>query len=229
MYKYLFFITSLFSLLNTNAQTYTLSNSQTTQIDILRGSPARVSDFTSFGAEENDLTNIKGSPYYMDFKIGEVFINDKSLGRHFLRYNGLSDNIEFKKNDEVFTVNKIDGMKVIIEDITFKLYNKSGEKTFFLKFNEGETSLLLSPRKSFKKKVLAKNSYSNDIPAKFVDEYNYYILKDNEIIEVELKKKDITKVLEEHKNKMLDYASDNKLNFKNEDEVVKLIDYYNSI
>ncbi len=191
---------------------------------------SRIEDRAS--SNKIDLTDksIKGSPFYFDdFRSGEVFVNTSSKGKAMLRYNGLSDEVQFVKNDNTYEVIKKDNLEAIVDNVVFKVYKYEGKNQYFVKFNSGQNSLLLKPEKEYVDAVKAKSNYSKDTPAKFTNNYRYFIIKDGELQPVKLKKKEILTVLADKKSEIEDFASSNKLSFKKEKDLTKIIDYYNTL
>ncbi len=175
--------------------------------------------------------DVDGTPYYQEnYTLGEVFKDGVLQGKSLLKYNGYSDNIEFLRGETPYNIFKNDGLSVIIKNLNFKLYDINGEKKFYITFNKGKTSLLLNAKKKFKEKVLPKSSYDKGQTARFISSYQYYFLnKEGKLIPLKLKKKNILTALKDKKEDIINYVSKNKLKYKKEKDVIKIIDFYNSL
>ena len=154
-----------------------------------------------------------------------------------IRYNAYSDFFEFKdEKDEIKSLQKSAIVTVIIEGKFFELYdylsNNTSKEGYFEKLNRnGKTILLKQYSKKFIDAVKANSGYQEDKPAKFVLNETYFIKK-NELspaIKIILKKKNILRLLNDKEVLIKEYISKKKPNFKNEQEIAQLFDYYNSL
>lgn len=182
--------------------------------------------------------NYKGSPYLnKEFVEGKVTVNNDMTYNREIRYNAYSDIFEFKdENNEIKTLQKSNIVTVKIEGKFFEMYdylsNNSAKEGYFEKLNRnGKTILLKQHHKKFIDAVKANSSYQEDTPAKFVLNTSYFVKKDelSPAIKIILKKKNILRVLKDKEVSIKEYISKKKPNFKNEQEVAQLFDYYNSL
>ncbi|MDH7444277.1 hypothetical protein [Aquimarina sp. 2201CG14-23] len=215
------FISTLFICLSANAQLGRVE---------LSPEAGRLADMNTFNGVDIGDGSIKGSPFYLGgYKLGEVFVDGSSRGKTLLRYDGVNDELQFQKDNETYNVVKKDKLKAIVDKTVFKIYTYEGEKQYFITYNTGKNSLLLKPKKKFVDVVKAQSGYSKDIPAKFVDQYKYFILKNGEIQPIKLKKKDVLKVLSDKKSEIESFVSSKKLGYKKEKDLIKVMDYYNTL
>lgn len=198
--------------------------------------PTEYINNTTLGGINSGLpANVQGSPYANEeFVIGKVFVNDDQPYTGLLRYNAYQDGIEMQTEKGIITLLKRDYLKA---QISGKLYlienykaNGAIRKTYFVELNQGNARLLFKQRKKFIEERLATSSYSKDQPAKFEDQTSYYIITEgNAATEVRLKGKEIVGALPDHKKELNAFIKSNKLKLKTEEEVIQVLNYYNSL
>ena len=180
------------------------------------------------------ITNVKykGSPYLSeDFVPGKLIVGVKDRFNVSLRYNAYQDEFEMKdaKNNIVAVLKKPD-IVVEMQMKTYKLYNFEDKLTYFKELNlNGKASLLKKESKKFIKAKEAENSYSSGKSAKFVLKRGYYINVANSINKIKLNKKALLNELRDKEDDLTKFIKLNKLKLKSEDEVILLLDYYNSL
>ncbi len=185
-------------------------------------------------ALKKDYSDIKakGSPYFEeDFKEVDIYIDNKFYKKSMAKFNSLKDNIEIYAGNQSFSLSKRENIEVIFPDYRYKVIDHNGKKEYYLVFNEFEkTSLLLKPKKNFREGKEPTSSYEKYIPAQYLEDYKYYLKhKNGQLEQIKLKKKEILAVLKDHKTEIEKYASINKLSFKKEADLVKIINYYNTL
>lgn len=197
-------------------------------------------EFYRNSLNERQLPNkqYQGSPYLNEeFVEGKITVDNELNYKKQLRYNAYSDIFELRGDDnQINALLRSTNVTVLIDNSMFELIdyllNNEVKEGYFEKLNrKGKTILLKQYRKKFIDIVKAKSSYQSDSPAKFVLDKSYFI-KMNEVspaVKIILKKKNILSVLSDKGILVKEYISKNKLNLKNEQEVVQLFDYYNSL
>jgi len=95
----------------------------------------------------------------------------------------------------------------------------------------GKVQFFFKPIKKLTKAKEPKSSYETYFPPSFVDESTYFVISSKKPIAniIKLKKKDILNLLADKKNEVESYVSNEKLDYKNEGDVIKIINYYNSL
>ena len=180
----------------------------------------------------------KGSPYLNEeFVEGKITVENDTNYKKQLRYNAYSDIFELRTADnQIKSLLKSANVTVLLDNSLFEIYdylfNNSIKEGYFEKLNRnGEIILLKQYRKKFIDIVKAKSSYQSDEPAKFVLGKTYYIKKSklSPATIIILKKKNILLLLQEKEILVKKYISEKGLKLKNEQDVVQLIDYYNSL
>ena len=56
--------------------------------------------------------------------------------------------------------------------------------------------------------------------------YKYFFYLNDDLIQVELKKKDILKIFKSKQNEVTSFVKSNKLSYKKEEDVTKIFNYY---
>lgn len=195
----------------------------------------------SFGLSQEEFDNIQGSPYANEsFIAGNIYKDDKQVFEDvLLRYNIFSDEIEIKKDansaEEVYdALLKDPDTFVKIKDniYVFVPFEGSIEKGHYFRIVSEETNFDLYQKSevSFKSPFYARTTYERDRPASFDQEHTYYIVdKAGKFYELPDSKSKIIKVMSKKEKEVKSFIKKNKLNFKEEKDLLKLVKYYNSL
>lgn len=192
-----------------------------------------------FWITSNDSQRIiKGSQYLFDnwLQSGKIYFTDRVYTVNSLNYNIQSERFESKiSDDSVFALNRGSFYKVEIKGKTFSRHldpdyqrntyyediihfkNKQLLKKYEVKIIEGQ----INP--------LTMQKLHQD---KYIKNEKYYILNDNseQIVKIKLNKSIILSFVEDkYKPKLKDFAKENRLSFKDKDDVIGILDYYNSL
>lgn len=178
--------------------------------------------------------NVIGSPYQNEnFKPGTVTIADKSFNT-YIRYNGLNDVFEIKNQaGEINALVRRPDIKITFDGKLHKIEsyidgNDMSKQRYFAVLADGETKLLKNEGIEYKEAEQASSSYSQSKPASLVPYVKYYMKKGNEkAVEVSLRKKSVLKLINDKRAE--DYVKKNKLKLKKEEEVVEVLNYYNTL
>lgn len=214
-------ITILFSVFNINGQNIDL----TSETQYIR---------TPIGAN----TEAQGTPYinkeFMPVKITQI--NDKIYSARYNAYNGemevlVDDNkIIALNNDEDFEILfTLEEKKYRTE--TYFSENKQVEKGFLVVIFENENyTLYKEERIKYYDKVKANSSYQEDKPARYeLTSDNFYIKSNNEINYLPINKRAFLSFFTDKEKKLRKYMKEQKLNPKNEKELIKLIQYLSTL
>ena len=183
-------------------------------------------------------TDVQGSPFLSDSWT-------KAIVR--LKSNGTFKNLEVKydlvEDQLLFRNNKTDQpMEFIDQVLEFKLVTDDGISSLFMKgfkaIDNNTTNsfyqvlcdggIQLLKRKI--KKVIEDRAYSSAVTVKTFNEVeSYYIAKANTPIKIKKDKKQILSVLADHAAELENYIQQNKLNVKVDEDLIKLIAYYNTL
>lgn len=186
---------------------------------------------------EKQKSDFNGSPYlYDDFSPGYILVDDSILINNIeLRYNVFAEQMQMKYQNKVSSiavpdrVNKVVLNNEIFNYLKFFLKDKI-QKGYFCKLTKGKLTLL----KKYKCELIG-SSYNKALDAgnknsTFSIKKYYYILDSKKnISEVKLRKKKILKLFSDKKDIVKKYADDNNLSFRKEKDLIKIINYYNSL
>ena len=195
----------------------------------------------AFGLTEEEFTNVKGSPYANEkFISGSIFKDDRPvLTKVFLRYNIFSDEIEVQKSsnsseDSYQALVKDPDMFVkIANDIyVFVLFEESVEKGSYFSIISEESNFDLYKKSEvdYSAPFYARTSYERDRPASFNLANSYYLVaKNGAFYELPSNKSKISKVMGKKEKEVKSFIKKNRLDIKNEKDLIKLVKYYNSL
>ena len=192
---------------------------------------------------ENIYENVNGTPYFNEkYKLANIKLN-QGKGRTFA---GVQTRIDLVTQQVHFiSSNGVEGFlfagmvkEVTYEDTTtdgiisykfltgFPAVDKQTDQNFYLVLSEGRCSFL----KSIVKKVNErKNELSGEV-AKDLETYEDYYFYVNGFMKRWKKDKDfVLAELADKQKEINQYVLTNKVNFKNADQVAKLVKYYNSL
>ena len=179
---------------------------------------------------------LKGSPYLFEgWAKGSVVLEDgKSYNDLGLMYDVLADRVIFKSD-----IGKMQAFTVRVKEFTidtdkgqhtfrsgFPAIDGGSDRSYYQVLAEGNTKLL---KRTTKQITEAIEPGAITMSKKLQDNIKYYVLIDNKIVRVKKDKKAILALLKNKSAELENYISSNKLNFKNEDDIVKLVNYYNRL
>ncbi|WP_108866897.1 hypothetical protein [Aquimarina aquimarini] len=180
-------------------------------------------------AKKYDEKSITGSKYHEDdYKIAKIYDNDKMIHKYAIKYNAYADEIEVLEDNKTFALLKKENVRIVLDDYEYKLSDNNG---YIIVFNKNKNvSLALKVKKKVRAATEPESSYSQYIPPSFVNNHVYYIKnKKGGLEQIKLKKKNILAVLKDKEDEVKEFASSKKLSFKKEADLVKIIDYYNTL
>jgi hypothetical protein len=178
--------------------------------------------------------DIKGSPYLYEVWVPAEIVGSNGEIYHdvLINFNGLTRQIEMKKNGMVSQMNPISYLKVIAT-------TENGTETFFRGIHPDlGAELLCLPYDGQRVKLLKEFSVKkqeNEVQTpmrptvfeKFVPSSEYYIMIDGNITPIKLKKKKIIEALG-MKSEIDSFIKKEKINLSTEKGLVKLLNYYES-
>ncbi len=183
---------------------------------------------------------IKGSPYLNDsLTIGKIRLLNGDSIISYMRYDMYADEIEFLKNEKLYTVyNKSELDYIIIGDITF-IYTKYIDDNQFIKgylieLIKDKVSLFSSKHVQFiSARPPQTMPYSEASPAKFsqVETKWYFAINKQPISQFDTNNEGIKLISLNNDiyRKLKQYIKINKLKIKRKEDLIKLIIYYNSL
>lgn len=193
---------------------------------------------------EIEPSKAKGTPYLNeDFVHGEVIVDDKVKEVGKMRYNAYRNEVEILDNiskDSYYSLLKRAYIKVEIDGKNYSIYtyvdsNESIKTSYFTDLNKGALKLLFKPEALLKQARSPSTSYEKYVPPTYVWNSSYYMLDEknanaeNHAVKVRLTKKSILDFTGDRKEQMKEYVKENKLNLRQEKDVISFLDYYNSL
>lgn len=181
-------------------------------------------------------TDVEGSPFvfgnYMPGKAtgtdGKVYDNIK------LNYNVYDDVLLFVYDsaDKVMKfANPIKSFTVYAPAPTTFVNNfptidkQTNESYYQVLSSNGKTALL----KRYSKVINQTKNYDGSETKKFQDITTYYFFKNNNIAKLTKNQNQVINALSDQKEALLSFSKSNAINFKKDEDLAKLFDYYNTL
>lgn len=173
---------------------------------------------------------------YLDkqFRKGYALVNGYKHEELLLRYDAYSDEIEYLDDGKRMLFQKSEHTEVSIDSVVYQFidyFDRGNVKSgFFNPLNQDETILYLRNVKTVFYKT-PENGYESFVPPRFELKTSYYLKqKDRPAMPLnDLSKKEIFAVLWEHYSDLRKYARENKLRMRTEEEVIQVLNYYDSL
>lgn len=186
-----------------------------------------------------EFKQIKGSPYDNEaFVSGSIYQGENLIENNvLLRYNIFSNEIEIKQNSNQNDYNaliKNSEMVIKIGEDVYVLVPFEGvdEKGAYFKIIASGTHLDLYKKSevTYSPRTFPKTSYDREQPAKFTrtDAY-YFMLKNGNFVVMPTKKSKLLKLMKPHDAEIKAFMKENRVNLKNENHLIKLVKFYNSL
>jgi hypothetical protein len=180
---------------------------------------------------------IDGTPFVNEiYKKGEALINGKKQATVLMRYNACTDAIEILgENQKPSMLFRRKNIVATFDGKTYKIINyvMSGKQKegYFNPLNEGKVILYFRPKKRFIPAEYPDHGYDTFKRPIYKDLSSYYIQngENMDAKEIKLTKKHILKSLGERSSEITKFVSDQNLNLKLEKDVIRLLDFYNSL
>ena len=192
-------------------------------------------------AFENKYADIVGSAYFLpDYKYSTIVMSD---GRN---YDNVKAKVNLVEHEVAFIAsNGVEGYigKGLVSTISFSDTTKQGvvkysfqsgfpkidnqtNLSFYQVLFSGKASLLKSINKNIEERG---NELSGEKYKEFITRENWYILQAGEMQRIKKDKAFFLALFPSKSAELNSFISTNKINFKSEEQMVKLIDYYNSL
>lgn len=180
--------------------------------------------------KELNYDEIKGTPFpNKQFVLAKFKENFETAPA---RYNSFNDNIEYKKNDEIFILpDTEDFSRVTYIDTKETLVNlKTDDELsgYFYEVVNGKNSLYKKIKTKYTDAVPAKTTYDSDKPASFKTlSPVYYIKTDKGFIKKPKNQKEILEQFPDKKEALTAFFKENKIKFDKEEDLKKLVTFLN--
>jgi len=186
---------------------------------------------------------IIGSAYTSeDFLPGKLYYGDDFEGNVYYRYNAYNEEIEVTDVNvpgaPVRTLNRDKKIKLLSDNgnpIQFKTFidgKRLTQNGYLTQLRSGKYTLYKRVDVKYTQSQSAQNSFIPAKPARFTQFTQYYLEVEgiNKLQEIELNKRKVLKLLPaEVSDNVKAYSKENKINFKDEYGVFKVVDYLNGI
>ena len=193
----------------------------------------KISDKTLYG--DPAAEKVEGTPFLNDnFVVGIVYAKDEKYEGIPMRYNMYDDNIEFKQNNQLLILDpqprirkvELDGHTFVVGDYELKGQPKQG---YFLLLDSGQVTLMSKKVVSYREQQAPKGLDSGPTPAKYSNapDVFYFKIGNGALMKVDNIKKMIAG-FPDKQTELTEFAKKEKTSPKKEDELVKLVKYYNS-
>jgi hypothetical protein len=209
-------------------------------------------NLSSYGqkADNNEILNTSRSVTQFDTRakdlVGSSYIDENfSLAKlsnsdilYSLRYDAFQEEMELTKDGKLYYLPKTFNYTITFEDTnkTYKLYTfeQKGENIngfFVVLLNGNKFSLLLKENIKFTEEVMPNTGYEKYKPPtlKRTSDKLYIGYMSNIANELPSKKKDLLELFSSKQNDVEKYAKDHKLSFNNNNDLVELFKYYNTL
>lgn len=198
---------------------------------------ANLHDFSTL-LSTKDLRDkdVKGNVYINTEFSPAKLSNNKTI--YSANYNAYQDQIVISANGKRFTVAKsYDNTVTFLNDnkvykaYDFKVHGEDKTGFFVILTSQKELNLLRKERIKYYEEKEAHSGYDSYVPPTFKREEDKLFLgfKNHSAKEIPNKKKHIFKLFKNKEKKIEDYAKDHKLNPKKENDLIKLVLYYNML
>jgi hypothetical protein len=179
-----------------------------------------------------DYSEIKGTPYLNpEFLDGRIVTKDDKIYAGKLRFNIYADEMEFMNADKIYSFAKNNNITEFYVDNQLIIYQKylDGKQLktgYLLVLVKGKYSLLVKKRIDFEKQD-PPQPYTTQKPDRFIPRDDVFFLwnLNSPIQKIVSIKKMINSFPE--LEKILSTYNENKVNFRDQDDLKKLVDYIN--
>ena len=187
--------------------------------------------------DPNDYT---GSPYYNeDFSKGSILANGKTIANgQIVRYNVFKEEFEIRdpRNIDskiVKTIVRDEKIAIQINDETFEYVSSEKNKLrgYFIPLLKSEkTSLYKKITKNYIASQKAVSSMASDVAALYKEKVEFYLIDEmGTYTALASSKKGKLKAFSAIKKQVKDYTKQNKLNLNKEKDLIKLVNYTNTL
>lgn len=177
---------------------------------------------------DNKNHSIKGS-IYLNENFTPIII--KGYKDNFIgRFDGYNNEIEIKTINKTIYLNKTINTEVtfINDNVNYSIFKEDNELIFFKRISSDKISLLIKEKIKFFKEISADNGIGKFQPAEFkkAKDEIYLGFKDGTSIKLPKKRKEFLKIFNEKSKEVEMYIKENKLNFKNLNDLKSILNYY---
>lgn len=177
--------------------------------------------------ESLNYSDIEGSAY-VDSEFHKALLNDNHEDI-MARYNSYKDQVEFKKNDKIYVLEKnknLSQIKFLNNNNVLVFLDLNGKEGYFYElYNSNGKVLLKKISTSLHMPEKNKNSYSSsDVSPEFITQINYFIKFNNTFYQIPLKRKKIYDLFPSRKDELISKCKTLNINLDNEQSLIKLME-----
>lgn len=176
----------------------------------------------------------ENSPYLSDvFQEAVLMYKDEKLSKLMVRFNTFSNALEYQQDGNNFTLTEpaIVGFRLPDGSIFRRGFQNIDKKqtnlTFYQVLSEGNLSLVKFPHSRMQNKT--QYNQATKMYAYVSDESFYLAKTDGTLVKVKKDKKSIFEAIPDKKEQLEEYLNKEKLKLNNWENIIKLLNYYNSI
>ena len=185
-------------------------------------------------SSDNMPKGSEGSPYLDDWKSADIHLkNGKTIYGLMVRYNVFSEEMLYQQNNIAYAIGTPDSISDILlsgKVFIYKEYTKANKirKGFFEVIFKGKVSLLNKYKIEF---IHSNYNVALDIGNKndrLELNQQLYLQQENQIIPLDKKNK-LIEILNNKNKEISDYMNKEKLSGKKQQDVIKILTYYNQL
>lgn len=153
--------------------------------------------------------------------------------KFYFRYNIYEDEMEFVRDGTVYFLTKTENqlIKFLNSNRNFVVLNNENNLKYFEVNYKGKISLYTKQNVEFKEGRVAKTQFETAKESKFFRTKDTYYLSvnDGDLIELPKKEKDLLSLFGNKANEVKKKMKKEKLNRKNLNDIIKILEYYNTL
>lgn len=180
------------------------------------------------------LDDIEGSPY-LNASFLYAFIGEDKTKPQMLRYNAYKDEMEFKKGEEIFYLDKSKYSLITFEPlkkyvVSHYKYKDESINGYLVELEGGNFSLLKSERVNFvPERSVSRGLTESKTPAQFkiANPVFFIKLENGDVVEIPSSKNKFAKLFGSKEDVVLNYMKENKVSLSNENDLKKLVAHLN--
>lgn len=184
------------------------------------------------------VTEYRGTPFFNEWSKGHVIINNNRITEPIpLRYDMEYDAVQFTRDGNIYAItnDKMEG---------FVIYTSDGNIEFRNGFNTDKDDItpntllrVVYDGKDVKLVAHHTSTLHENMPtygsatktSEFVNDTNFFLIKNGTFHQVKLREKDILNVLEDQREALKSYAEENNLDYDEEVELKKILAQYDHL
>lgn len=196
-----------------------------------------------YNGKEGNLVggDVQGTIYHNEnFTLGTLYVNGKEIRKMYLRYDAYNDEIELKDalgSEEIKAMvkNPVYYCSIAKEEYYYLGYtDEDGNQKngYLVPLVIGDAyTLFIKHQKVYKKGKQASTSLDASFPSRFTDNTEYYVSKaDKAPVHMKTKKADVLSLFSEDDQKAIkDYFKEKRPNVKDDNDLLNLFTYANTL